>query len=133
MFLCCQTPLVLNFIDYKQVFYSIDRRALGNVLFLYDIRDKYIRVISAMYESNTAAVKVGIEVSGWFCIKSGVKQGCVLSPIICIILMDFILMRSGKAMGEHGIKCRCKTLLDSDYADDLIILDESVSKTNKLF
>ena len=31
-------------------------------------------------------------------------------------------------MGEHGIKWEGKTLLDLDYADDLSILDESVSK-----
>ena len=57
-----------------------------------------------MYENNTAAVKVGNEVSNWFCIKSGVKQGCVLSPFIWIILMDFVLRSTGKAIGDHGIK-----------------------------
>ena len=34
-----------------------------------------------MYENNNAAVKVGNEVSNWFYIKAGVKQGCVLSPL----------------------------------------------------
>ena len=57
-----------------------------------------------MHENNTAAVKVGNEVSSWFYIKSGVKQGCVLSPFIWIILMDFVLRSTGKAMGDHGIK-----------------------------
>ena len=51
--------------------------------------DKYIKVISARYENNTAAVKVGNEVSSWFHIKSRVKQGCVLSSFIWIVLMDF--------------------------------------------
>jgi len=37
-----------------------------------------------------------------------------------------------KAMGDHGIKWGRKTLLDLDYADDLSILDESVSKMNEL-
>ena len=74
--LSCQTPLILSFIDYGQAFDSVDRRALGKVLSLYGIPDKYIKVICAMYKNNTAAVKVGNEVSSWFCIKSGVKQGC---------------------------------------------------------
>ena len=34
------------------------------------IPDKYIKVICAMYENNTAAVKVGNELSNWFFIKS---------------------------------------------------------------
>ena len=88
-------------------------------------------MICAMYENNTAVVKVGNEVSNWFCIKSGVKQGCVLSPFIWIILMDFVLRSTGKAIGDHGIKWGGRTLLDLDYADDLSILDESVSKMNE--
>ena len=127
----CQTPLVLSFIDYEQAFDSVDRTALTKVLSLYGIPEKYIKVICAMYENNTAAVKVGNEVSNWFCIKSGVKQGCVLSPFIWIILMDFVLRSTGKAIGDHGIKWGGRTLLDLDYADDLSILDESVSKMNE--
>ena len=119
---------VLSFIDYEQAFDSVDRTALTKVLSLYGIPEKYIKVICAMYENNTAAVKIGNEVSNWFCIKSGVKQGCVLSPFIWIILMDFILRSTGKAIGDHGIKWGGRTLLDLDYADDLSILDESVSK-----
>ena len=45
--------------------------------------------------------------------------------------MDFVLRSTGKAIGGHGIKWRGKTLLDLDYADDLSILDESVSKMNE--
>ena len=71
---------------------------------MYGIPDKYIKVIGAMYENNTATVKVGNEVSICFCIKSGVEQGCVLSPFIWIILMDFDLRSTGKAMEDHGIK-----------------------------
>ena len=37
-----------------------------------------------------------------------------------------------KAMGDHGIKWGGKTLLDLDRADDLSILDESVSQMNEL-
>ena len=74
------------------------------VLPLYGILDKYIKVISVMYGNNTAAVKEGNEVSNWFCIKSEVKRGCVLSPFIWIILMDFALRSTGKSMGNHGIK-----------------------------
>jgi hypothetical protein len=46
--------------------------------------------------------------------------------------MDFVLRSTGKAMGGHGIKWGEKNLLDLDYADDLSILDENVSKMNEL-
>ena len=77
--LSCQTPLVLSFIDYEQAFDSVDRRALSKVLSLYGIANKYIKVISAMYKNNAAAVKVGNEANSWFRIRSRVRQGCVPS------------------------------------------------------
>ena len=42
-------------------------------------------------EDNVAGVKVGNEVSCWFRIKSGVKQGYVLLLFVWIILMVFSL------------------------------------------
>ena len=96
--------MVLCFTDCEQAFDSVERRALAKVLSLYDVPDKYIKVASAMYEDSIAAVKVGNEVSSWFRIKSGVKQGCVLSPFLWIIVLDFVLRSTGKAMGDHGIK-----------------------------
>jgi len=78
--LSCQTHLVLSFLDYEQAFDSVDRRALAKVLSLYGIPHKHIKVISSMYKNNTAAVKLGNEVSSWFCIKLGVKQGLCSIP-----------------------------------------------------
>ena len=77
-----QTHLVFSFIHYEQAFDSVDRTAISKVLSLYGVQDKYIRLISAICENNIAAVKVGNEVSSWFRIESGVKQGCVLSQYI---------------------------------------------------
>ena len=96
------------------------------------IPDTYINVISAMYENNIATIRVGNEVSSWFCIKLEVKQGCALSSFIWFILMDFVLRNTGKTVGEHKIKWRRKTFLDSDYAHYLSILNESVIKINEL-
>jgi len=47
--------------------------------------------------------------------------------------MDFVLRRRGKAIGDHGIKWGGKPLLGLDYADDISILDEKVSKLNEIF
>ena len=96
--------MVLSFIDYEQVFDAVDRRASAKVLSLYGVPKKHIKVISAMNENNTSAVKVGNEVSSWFCTKSGIKHGCVLSPFVWIIFMDFVLRSTGKATRDHGIK-----------------------------
>ena len=86
-----QTPLVLSFIDYEKAFDSVNRGALAKFLSLVGIQTNTLKVSRVMYENDTAAVKVRNGISRWFPIKSGVKQGCMLSPIIWIILMDFVL------------------------------------------
>jgi len=42
--------------------------------------------------------------------------------------MDFLLRNTANAMGGHEMKWQSKTLLGSNYADDLSILDENVAK-----
>ena len=73
---------------------------------MYGIPDKYIKVICAMIENNVSAVKVEIKVSSWFCIKSGdnlcVVRGCVQSPFIWIIFINFDLMSTARVWGETG-------------------------------
>ena len=61
------------------------------VLSLYGMPDKYIKVISAIYETNIAAVKVGNDVSSWFCSESGFKLSSVLSSFSKNISMNFVL------------------------------------------
>ena len=47
-------------------------------------------------------------------------------------MTDFVIKSTGKAMGDHRIKWGGKTFLNLNYAEDLSILDESVSKINEL-
>jgi len=75
-----------------------------------------------MYGNDIAVFKVGSEDSCGFFIKSGVKQGCVIS---IVILMNFVLINLVKAVGEDGINYEGKNLLDLDFANDLIIVGEN--------
>ena len=117
-------------IPYFRVSFTIDpgRSLLQFVTTNCLIPEKYIKVICAMYENN--AVKVGNEVSNWFCIKSGVNQGCVLFPFTWIILMNFVLRSTGKQLKTTQSNGEEKRE-DLDYADDWSILDKSVSKMNE--
>ena len=56
----------------------------------------------------------------------------IQSPFLWIILTEFVLKSSRKAMGEHWIKWREKTLLNLDFSHDLSFLDESLKKMIEL-
>ena len=50
-----------------------------NIMRNYGIPDKMVRVIAGIYVGFECAVVDGSVTSDWFMIKSGVKQGCVMS------------------------------------------------------
>ena len=52
--------------------------------------DKLVNMIKAMYRNSKCAVMDGTETSQWFDVKSGVKQGCVMSGLLFLIVMDWI-------------------------------------------
>jgi len=92
-----QTHLVLSFTENKQALDAAGRRALARVLFLYGIPGKYVKLLSDMCKNNIAADTVGNEVSSWFRII-GVKQYCAHSPLIWVILTDYGLRSTEKAL-----------------------------------
>ena len=79
-----------------------------------------------MYKNKISAVEVGNEVKSLFCIKLGL--GCVLSSIYLDHFDGFCPRKHSTGNGRPHNQIGSKTLLDLDYAEDLGILDENVSK-----
>ena len=70
-----------------------------------------------------------IHISDWFKIKSGVKQGCVISGFLLLLAMNWI-MRKRTADKRRGIKWNLTTVFeDLDFADKITLLS---SKFNDL-
>ena len=58
------------------------------------IHPKLISLIKDLYEGNRVRVAGQGVQSEWFCIRTGVRQGCPLSPLLFNIFMDFLATRS---------------------------------------
>ena len=70
-------------------------------------------------------VKVNNSLTEWFFIKTGVRQGCILSPLLFGITIDWITKRSMENK-TTGIKWLNNTTLeDLDFADDIALLSHS--------
>ena len=70
-----------------------------------------VRVIVGIYEGFECAVIDGCETSDWFKIKSGVKQGCVMSGSFFLLALDWI-MRKTTADKRRGIRWNLTTVLE---------------------
>jgi len=86
--------LYLLFIDFEKAFDSVDRETLWKILKYYGVSDKLVKKIIALHEDSECCVRTKNGDMRFFKIMSGVKQGCVLSQSLFVIVMDYILLQS---------------------------------------
>jgi len=115
-------PLYAFFIDYKAAFDSISWEALFYKLNSYNIPSKLIRLLKCIYEGAHCRIRLKEGNTELFYTKSGVKQGCVLSPLLfSLFLNDLdVFIDPEHNLGvklEDNVKIR---LLK--FADDIVII-----------
>ena len=118
------SPLYLCFIDFMKAFDSLDREVMWELLKHYGVPQKLINIIMALYDSCQCCVIHRGKLSPAFSVNTGVKQGCLLSPIIFTLAVDWIMKQSTR--GRNGIQWTPTTQLhDLDFADDIVLLTQS--------
>ena len=130
------SPLIANFLDYEKAFDSVDRESLWKILRNHGIPEKIVNIIRNMYEGTSCKVVHEGQLSNCFDITTGVRQGCMLSPFLFILAVDWLMKESTKG-GKNGIQWTPWTQLeDLDFADDLALLshthDQMQAKTSSL-
>ena len=83
-------PLYINYIDFKKAFDSVHRETLWKIVRSYGIPMKICNLMQAFYENFECSVILEKSVSEPFTVKSGVRQGCILSPILFLIVIDWV-------------------------------------------
>nr|KAG5696904.1 hypothetical protein BaRGS_015868 [Batillaria attramentaria] len=122
------SPLYINFIDYEKAFDSVDREALWKLLRHYGVPGKIISLIQCTYQDMSCRIAHAGQLSESFEVKTGVRQGCLLSPFLFLLVIDWI-MKTTTAGRKNGIQWTLWTQLDDlDFADDLALLSYSHSQ-----
>ncbi|MEP5351923.1 MAG: reverse transcriptase domain-containing protein, partial [Luteolibacter sp.] len=76
-------PLYLCFIDLQKAYDSVDRELLWEVLTRFGVPTKMLRIIRNFHDGMRARVRTDDgEHSEWFDVTQGLRQGCVLSPLL---------------------------------------------------
>ena len=69
--------LYMAFVDYKKAFDTVKHDKLWNVLKGMGSTENTLR---SLYKDQQVAVRVESEITDWFRIGKGVRQGCLISP-----------------------------------------------------
>ena len=135
-----QAPVHAAFVDFSKAFDSVPRAALWELLGVRGVDPHLLALITDLYSSNTACVAAGSACSSTFPMRTGVRQGCPLSPLLFNVWMDFICRQVAAACSRQGVRGytvayridgrltappRCDAalhLLMLLYADDVVLL-----------
>ena len=119
------SPLYVNFVDYEKAFDSVHRETAWKLLRHHAVPTKLVNIIEKSYSGMTCRVIHDGQLTEQFQIKTGVRQGCLLSPFLFLLAIDWI-MRTTTEQRKNGIRWTLWTQLDDlDFADDLALLSHS--------
>ncbi|KAK2167820.1 hypothetical protein NP493_1256g00007 [Ridgeia piscesae] len=119
------SSLYINFVDYEKAFDSLDRDTLWKLLQHYGIPNKLISLIRNSYEDMACRVIHAGQLTDSFMVKTGVRQGCLLSPLLFLLAIDWIMKKTTKYRRNGTQWTPWSQLEDLDFADDLALLSHS--------
>ena len=116
-----QQVLYHVFIDFKKAFDRVWHEASRATMRFYNINAKLTQVIQNLYSKATSAVFFNNMIGNWFRTSVGVRQGCLLSPILFKIFLERIMTDAlHDHIGTVSIGGKVVTKLRfADYIDSL--------------
>jgi hypothetical protein len=117
-----KSDLHLLYIDIKKAFDSVPIWSIGEILKAYKVDSMFIEVINSLYHNTKAVIGNSDGVSRFFSIRSGVRQGDPLSPLLFILFINPLLsklLRENKGYVLRNSKERIPILA---FADDTVLI-----------
>ena len=90
----------LGFVDLTKAYDSVDHSALLAILKHYKVPQQLIDIIKKMYTGTWCCVRTAERTLEDFEVKTGVRQGCVLSSLLFNRFMDRILRETRQMTGR---------------------------------
>ena len=114
-----------NFVDFKAAFDTIwtllERSTLEMPTLHWSRPSARVDLIENMYKQTECAVVINGKITDWFQVVTGVRQGCLLSPSLFNLFLEFVMkdlrnLDNGIQMGEMSIN-------NIHYADDTTLVN----------
>ena len=109
-------------IDLEEAFDGVPRKDVELAMIIKGISEALVRAVMILCRGAKTTVKVGTHLSEEIEVKLGVRQGLVLSPLLSAIVIDVVTNEIKEGM-----------LQESLYADDLVLISETVAKLHTKF
>src|SRR6185503_11744143 len=122
------------FIDVQKAYDRVWRNGMWEKLYNYGVKGKLWRVLRSVYDSVESSVLINDHRTRFFRVDVGLRQGCLMSPIIFALYINGLADEIKKAE-IRGAKIvisreeRCGILM---FADDIVLIAESREDLQRL-
>ena len=126
-----QQELFHNFIDFKKAFDRVWHDGLWQVLRGFNIDEGLVQVIQELYTNASSAVLLDGQIGEFFRTSVGVRQGCLLSPVLFNIFLEQIMQET---LHDHhtSISIGGRPISNLRFADDIDLMGGSNSELQDL-
>jgi hypothetical protein len=137
--------LYLAFIDFTKAYDNINWDALWQVFCTYGVLTHFISLLEDLHLGTHAAMWLGGHLGRNFPITNGVRQGCVVAPLLFNVSLDFIVKEALRALPNCGVEIEfwsggelvytpgsgplsLATIAVMLYVDDMVLFSTNVGK-----
>ena len=120
------------FIDSTKPFDCVVHNKLSKMFKEMRIPDHLSCLQRNLYTGQEATVKTGHGTMNWFKTGKGVCQGCILSPCLFDVYVEYITWNAGLEKAQAGIKIAVGNINDLRYADNTTPMVKSEEELKNL-
>ena len=95
--------MMIAFIDFSKAYDKVDRDKLWKCLEKLGVNSKFLWFLQSLYQGTSCQVKVGDKRIRVFDVNVGLRQGCVLSPLLFSLYINSLVEELKKS--SCGVEC----------------------------
>ena len=118
------------FIDYSKAFDSVSHIQMFDILNDMGFPRHIVALIQALYEKQSAVVRWNGAHTKPFFIEKGVRQGCILSPLLFCAYTEQVMREA--EITESGVVIGGRSISNLRYADDTALCGKSPQEINNI-
>ncbi len=110
----------IPFIDFSKAYDHISRPLLWRKLKQSGVSQKFLQAIQSLYKDVKCSVKINGHYSEWFNVSVGLKQGCLISPMLLNLYIDDLISEIRNL--NCGVYTEDEIISILLYADDIALI-----------
>ena len=117
-------PVYCAFMDLEKAYDSVWREGMWQIAKHYGVPTQIVDLLKSWYVGISSCVRMEEGDGDWFLIRTGLRQGCVMSPSLFNVYMD-AMMRKVTEGEAGGVMVGEERVVDLDFADDVALIADT--------